>query len=176
MSDLDAGVLAEKLGIGPEHVEKALSEMGVPYSAPPAEPTESGFYVTADREWLLWLHSDGTGWGLTKVKGVSNNRTSWTDGALWLTTDWTLVVRTLGDGAFPLMTLEEALRAPAESPAASDDDAAVERAAVAMFRLDTDWASDDPTDAEVADRWGGQPDAIRDGYLRRARAALEAAR
>lgn len=38
MSDLDAGVLAEKLGIGPERVEKALSEMGVPYSAPPAEP------------------------------------------------------------------------------------------------------------------------------------------
>ena len=52
----------------------------------------------------------------------------------------------------------------------------VVRAAVAMFRLDTDWASDDPTDAEVADWWGGQPDAIRDGYLRRARAALEAAR
>lgn len=63
-----------------------------------------------------------------------------------------------------------------DEPAASDDDAAMERAAVAMFRLDTDWASDDPTDAEVADRWGGQPDAIRDGYLRRARAALEAAR
>lgn len=61
-------------------------------------------------------------------------------------------------------------------PAASDDDAAVERAAAAMFRLDTNWASDDPTDAEVADRWGGQPDAMRDGYLRRARAALEAAR
>lgn len=61
-------------------------------------------------------------------------------------------------------------------PAASDNDAAVERAAVAMFRLDTNWASDDPTDAEVADWWGGQPDAIRDGYLRRARAALEAAR
>lgn len=111
MSNLDAGILAEKLGIGPERVEKALSEMGVPYSVPPAEPTESGFYVTADREWLLWLHSDGTGWGLTKVEGVSNNRTSWTDGALWLTTDWTLVVRTLGNRAFPLMTLEEALRA-----------------------------------------------------------------
>lgn len=53
MSDLDAGVLAQKLGIGPERVEKALSEMGVPYSALPAEPAESGFYVTADREWLL---------------------------------------------------------------------------------------------------------------------------
>ena len=63
-----------------------------------------------------------------------------------------------------------------DEPAASDDDAAVERAAVAMFRLDTNWASDDPTDAEVADRWRRQPDAIRDGYLRRARAALEAAR
>lgn len=87
MSDLDAGVLAQKLGIGPERVEKALSEMGVPYLAPPAEPNESGFYVTADREWLLWLHSDGTGWGRTEIKGVSNNRTSWTDGALWLTTD-----------------------------------------------------------------------------------------
>lgn len=36
--------------------------------------------------------------------------------------------------------------------------------------------SDDPTDAEVADWWRRQPDAIRDGYLRRARAALEAAR
>lgn len=117
MSDLDAGVLAEKLGIGPERVEKALSEMGVPYSAPPAEPTESGFYVTADREWLLWLHSDGTGWGRTEIKGASNNRTSWTGGALWLTTDWTLVVRTLGDGAFPLMTLEEALRAPTDAEA-----------------------------------------------------------
>lgn len=45
-----------------------------------------------------------------------------------------------------------------------------------MFRLDTNWASDDPTDAEVADWWRRQPDAIRDGYLRRARAALEAAR
>lgn len=112
MSDLDVGVLAEKLGIGPERVEKALSEMGVPYSAPPAEPTESGLYVTADREWLLWLHSDGTGWGRTEIKGASNNRTSWTDGALWLTTGWTLVVRTLGNRAFPLMTLEEALRAP----------------------------------------------------------------
>lgn len=53
MSDLDVGVLAQKLGVGPERVEKALSEMGVPYSAPPAEPTESGLYVTADREWLL---------------------------------------------------------------------------------------------------------------------------
>lgn len=63
-----------------------------------------------------------------------------------------------------------------DEPAASDDDVAVERAAVAMFRLDTNWASDDPTDAEVADRWGGQPDAMRDGHLRRARAALEAAR
>lgn len=63
-----------------------------------------------------------------------------------------------------------------DEPAASDDDAAVERAAVAMFRLDTNRASDDPTDAEVADRWRRQPDAIRDGYLRRARAALEAAR
>lgn len=63
-----------------------------------------------------------------------------------------------------------------DEPAASDDDAAMERAAVAMFRLDTNWASDDPTDAEVADWWGRQPDAIRDGYLRRARAALEAAR
>lgn len=52
----------------------------------------------------------------------------------------------------------------------------VVRAAVAMFRLDTDWTSDDPTNAEVADRWGGQPDAIRDGHLRLARAALEAAR
>ena len=112
MSDLDAGVLAQKLGIGPERVEKALSEMGVPYSALPAEPAESGFYVTADREWLLWLRSDGTGWGRTEIKGASNNRTSWTDGALWLTTDWTLVVRTLGNRAFPLMTLEEALRAP----------------------------------------------------------------
>ena len=40
MSDLDAGVLAQKLGIGPERVEKALSEMGVPYSAPPAEPAD----------------------------------------------------------------------------------------------------------------------------------------
>ena len=40
MSDLDAGVLAQKLGIKPERVEKALSEMGVPYSAPPAEPAE----------------------------------------------------------------------------------------------------------------------------------------
>lgn len=63
-----------------------------------------------------------------------------------------------------------------DEPAASDDDAAVERAAVAMFRLDTNWASDDPTDAEVADWWRRQPDAIRDGYLCRARAALEAAR
>lgn len=120
MSDLDAGVLAEKLDIEPERVEKALSEMGVPYSAPPAEPTESGLYVTADREWLLWLHSDGTGWGLTKVKGVSNNRTSWMGGALWLTTDWTLVVQTLGNGAFPLMTLEEALRAPSGLEALDD--------------------------------------------------------
>lgn len=120
MSDLDAGILAEKLGIGPERVEKALSEMGVPYSAPPAEPTESGLYVTADREWLLWLHSDGTGWGRTEIKGVSNNRTSWTDGALWLTTGWTLVVRTLGNRAFPLMTLEEALRAPTGSGALDD--------------------------------------------------------
>ena len=111
MSDLDAGVLAQKLGIGPERVEKALAEMGVPYSAPPAEPTEPGFYVTADRKWLLWLHSDGTGWGRTEIKGASNNRTSWTDGALWLTSDWPLVVRTLGDAAFPLMTLEEALGA-----------------------------------------------------------------
>lgn len=120
MSDLDAGVLAEKLGIGPERVEKALSEMGVPYSAPPAEPTESGFYVTADREWLLWLHSDGTGWGRTEIKGASNNRTSWTDGALWLTTGWTLVVRTLGNRAFPLMTLEEALRTPVGLEALDD--------------------------------------------------------
>lgn len=120
MSDLDAGVLAEKLGIEPERVEKALSEMGVPYSASPAEPTESGLYVTADREWLLWLHSDGTGWGRTEIKGASNNRTSWTDGALWLTTGWTLVVRTLGNRAFPLMTLEEALRAPVESEALDD--------------------------------------------------------
>lgn len=56
------------------------------------------------------------------------------------------------------------------------DGAAVERAAVAMFRLDTNWASDDPTDAEVADWWRRQSDAIRDRYLRRARAALEAAR
>lgn len=120
MSDLDAGILAEKLGIGPERVEKALSEMGVPYSAPPAEPTESGLYVTADREWLLWLHSDGTGWGRTEIKGVSNNRTSWTDGALWLTTGWTLVVRTLSNRAFPLMTLEEALRAPTGSGALDD--------------------------------------------------------
>ena len=120
MSDLDAGVLAEKLGIGPERVEKALSEMGVPYSALPAEPAESGFYVTADRGWLLWLHSDGTGWGRTEIKGASNNRTSWTDGALWLTTDWTLVVRTLGNRAFPLMTLEEALRAPGGSGALDD--------------------------------------------------------
>ena len=56
------------------------------------------------------------------------------------------------------------------------DNDAVERAAVAMFRLDTNWASDDPTDAEVADWWDKQPDAVRDGYLRRARAALEAAR
>lgn len=111
MSDLDAGVLAQKLGIGPERVEKALSEMGVPYSTLPAEPAESGFYVTADRKWLLWLHSDGTGWGRTEIKGASNNRTSWTDGALWLTSDWPLVVRTLGDAAFPLMTLEEALGA-----------------------------------------------------------------
>ena len=112
MSDLDVGILAQKLGIGPERVEKALFEMGVPYASPTDEPNESGFYVTADREWLLWLHSDGTGWGRTEIKGVSNNRTSWTDGALWLTTDWTLVLRTLGDGAFPLMTPEEALRAP----------------------------------------------------------------
>lgn len=120
MSDLDAGVLAEKLGIGPERVEKALSEMGVPYSSLPAEPAESGFYVTADREWLLWLHSDGTGWGRTEIKGASNNRTSWTDGALWLTSDWRLVVRTLGDEAFPLMTLEEALRAPVGLEALDD--------------------------------------------------------
>ena len=62
-----------------------------------------------------------------------------------------------------------------DEPAASDN-AAVERAAVAMFRLDTNRASDDPTDAEVADRWRRRPDAIRDGYLRRARAALEVAR
>ena len=42
-----------------------------------------------------------------------------------------------------------------DEPAASDDNAAVERAAVAMLsRLDTNWASDDPTDAEVADWWG----------------------
>ena len=56
------------------------------------------------------------------------------------------------------------------------DNDAVERAAAAMFRLDTNWASDDPTDAEVADWWDKQPDAVRDGDLRRARAALEAAR
>ena len=111
MSDLDAGVLAQKLGIGPERGEKALFEMGVPYASPTDEPTESGFYVTADRRWLLWVHSDGTGWGRTEIKGASNNRTSWTDGALWLTSDWPLVVRTLGDAAFPLMTLEEALGA-----------------------------------------------------------------
>lgn len=36
-----------------------------------------------------------------------------------------------------------------DEPAASDDDAAVERAAVAMFRLDTNRASDDPTDAAL---------------------------
>ncbi|WP_432624806.1 hypothetical protein, partial [Bifidobacterium sp.] len=63
-----------------------------------------------------------------------------------------------------------------DESAASDDDAAMERAAAAMFRLDTDWASDDPTDAEVAGRRGGQLDAMRDGYLRLARAALKAAR
>lgn len=61
-----------------------------------------------------------------------------------------------------------------DGPSAPDD--AAERAAVAMFRLDTNWASDDPTDAEVAEWWGKQPEAMRDGYLRRARAALEAAR
>lgn len=120
MSDLDVGVLAGKLGIKSDRVEKALSEMGVPYSHLSQEPTESGFYVTADRKWLLWLHSDGTGWGRTEIKGASNNRTSWTTGALWLTTDWSRVVRTLGDGAFPLMTLEEALRAPAEAEALDD--------------------------------------------------------
>lgn len=120
MSDLDAGVLAGKLGIEPERVEKALTEMGVPYSRLPAEPTEPGFYVTADRKWLLWLHSDGTGWGRTEIKGASNNRTSWTDGALWLTTDWPLVVRTLGDGTFPLVTLEEALGMPAGVEALDD--------------------------------------------------------
>lgn len=139
MSDLDVGVLAEKLGIGPERVEKALSEMGVPYSAPPAEPTESGFYVTADREWLLWLHSDGTGWGRTEIKGASNNRTSWTGGALWLTTDWTLVVRTLGDGAFPLMTLEKALGMPAGVEALDDWCADAVRETLMDAELDPDY-------------------------------------
>lgn len=62
-----------------------------------------------------------------------------------------------------------------DEPSAPDD-AAVERAAVAMFHLDTNRDSDDPTDAEVADRWGRRPDAMRDGHLRRARAALEAVR
>lgn len=58
----------------------------------------------------------------------------------------------------------------------STPDNAVERAAIAMFRLDANWASVDPTDAEVFDWWDKQPKAMRDGYLRRARAALEAAR
>lgn len=114
MSELDADDLAGRLGVDPGRVRRVLSEMGVPYSTLPDEPHEPGLYVTADRRWLLWLHSDGSGWGLTQVKGASNNRTSWTDGAGWLTDDWGLVVRTLGGEAFPLLTLERALNTPAD--------------------------------------------------------------
>ena len=112
MRELDVDGLAERLGVDPGRVREALDGMGVPYASLPAEPDEAGFYVTADRKWLLRLHSDGSGWGRTEVKGASNNRTSWTEGAQWLTGDAGLVSRTLGGAAFPLMTLEEAL-APA---------------------------------------------------------------
>lgn len=77
-----------------------------------------------------------------------------------------------GDPALPPTLVYILTRDKISAP----DNDAVERAAVAMFRLDTNWASDDPTDAEVADWWDKRPDAVRDGYLRRARAALEAAR
>ena len=120
MRELNVDDLAERLGIDPGRVREALDGMGVPCSVLPAEPDEAGFYVTADRRWLLWLHSDGTGWGRAEINGTSNNRTSWTPGAQWLTDDWGLVARTLGETAFPLMTLEEALDTPAGAEGLDD--------------------------------------------------------
>lgn len=52
-------------------------------------------------------------------------------------------------------------------------DERIEKAAVAVFAAQTNWADFNPSEEQIRDLWDGQMDAIRDSFRRLAKAALD---
>lgn len=49
----------------------------------------------------------------------------------------------------------------------------IEKAAIAVFAAQTNWADLNPSEEQIRDLWDGQMDAIRDSFRRLAKAALD---
>lgn len=49
----------------------------------------------------------------------------------------------------------------------------IEKAAVAIFAAQTNWADLNPSEEQIRDLWDGQMDAVRDSFRRLAKAALD---
>lgn len=52
-------------------------------------------------------------------------------------------------------------------------DERIEKAAIAVFAAQTNWADFNPSEEQIRDLWDGQMDAIRDSFRRLAKAALD---
>lgn len=52
-------------------------------------------------------------------------------------------------------------------------DERIEKAAIAVFAAQTNWAGFNPSEEQIRDLWDGQMDAIRDSFRRLAKAALD---
>lgn len=52
-------------------------------------------------------------------------------------------------------------------------DERIEKAAIAVFAAQTNWAEPNPTQKTVKALWDGQMDAVRDSFRRLAKAALD---
>lgn len=52
-------------------------------------------------------------------------------------------------------------------------DERIEKAAIAVFAAQTNWADFNPSEEQIRDLWDGQMDAIHDSFRRLAKAALD---
>lgn len=52
-------------------------------------------------------------------------------------------------------------------------DERIEKAAIAVFAAQTNWADLNPSEEQIRDLWDGQMDAVRDSFRRLAKAALD---
>lgn len=95
--------LAKALDKTPEQVERILTESGVMRPNVPYQPSENGWYVSRDREWMLYKR------GEDRWESVRYNANGSVSRGV---TDWEKTCEFIGGGAFPLTPLSRLIRLP----------------------------------------------------------------